>query len=141
VSTFFYTSGFLYNNETQQILLQQPISTNNPKLYLFGNKCHGKKDPHTVFRNHIEKTLGMTIKESSVHPVYDYVHDTLGEYFVFFIETSEVSPDTHPTNNKIGWFPLSKLSKLAMDEQTRHDIIVAERVIRARTQPAHIHVP
>lgn len=90
-----------------------------------------------VFRQCIEKALGRNIAAASIHEVYDYIHDNLGEQFVFFIEVSDISPATYPSNTNAGWFSLAKLSKLTMSEQTRHDIIVGERVIRALREPAH----
>lgn len=91
-----------------------------------------------MFLHCIEKALGMSIALSSVCPVYDYIHDTLGEHFIFFIEATDVSPLTYPSNAKAGWFSLSKLSKLSMNEQTRHDIVIGERVIHSRENPTHL---
>ena len=89
-----------------------------------------------VFQHCIEKALGKTVAASSIHSVYDYIHDTLGEQFVFFIEVTDISPTTYPSNTNAGWFSLAKLSKLTMSEQTRHDIVVGERVIRSLVDAA-----
>ncbi len=133
----FYASGFLFHSGSQKILLLQPHNNNDTKLLLFGSKCHIGNDPATEFQHYIGKALGITIAASSVHPVYDYMHDTLGEHFIFFIEVPDMSQACYPSNTKAEWFSLSKLSKLNMSEQTRHDIIVGERVIRSLTAPAH----
>lgn len=132
----FYASGFLFHSATQKILLLQSINNNTTELLLFGNKCHKGSDPQTEFQESMGKTLGMKISASSVHPIYDYTHNTLGEHFIFFIEVTDALPKTYPSQTKAEWFLLSKLSKLNMSEQTRHDIIVGERVIRSLTAPA-----
>lgn len=127
----FYASGFLYHSPSQQILLQQLRSGNNINLVLFGGKSHKGKDPQVVFQRYIEKALGVSITPSSIHPVYDYIHDKLGEHFIFYVEVSDATPRAYASKNKAEWFLLSKLSKCNMSEQTRHDIIIGERVIRS----------
>lgn len=133
----FYASGFLYHAPSRQILLQQLNRGGNADIVLFGGKSGNGHDPRAVFQHCIEKALGKTIAASSIHEVYDYIHDTRGEQFIFFIEVTGISPDTYPSNVNAGWFSLAKLSKYAMSEQTRHDIIVGERVIRALSEPRH----
>lgn len=88
-------------------------------------------DPQVVFQQCIEKALETTVKASSIHPVYDYVDDTLGEQFIFFIEAANITPATFPASIKAEWFSLAKISKIHMSEDTRHDILIGERVIRS----------
>lgn len=119
----FYASGFLYHSGSQQILLQQH-SKNETTLRLFGGISRKKNAPSIVFQRYVEKALKCRIPADSIHPVYDYIEDTLGEQFIFFVEVTDVALGA-------GWFSLSKLNKQTMNEQTRHDVIVGERVIRA----------
>lgn len=134
----FYASGFLYHSPSQQILLQQLSDSDNTRLVLFRGKSRNGNDPQSVFQQCVEKALGVSIKASSIHPVYDYIHDILGEHFIFFIETTTISPNTYSSDNNAEWCLLSKLSKLKMSEQTRHDIVVGERVIRSLTEQARV---
>lgn len=127
----FYASGFLYHSPSQQILLQQFTSDGDVKLVLFRGKSRNGSDPQSVFRQCIEKTLGVSVSVSSIHPVYDYIHDQLGEHYIFYVEVTGATPKVYSSKNKTEWFSLSKLSKLTMSEQTRHDIVVGERVIRS----------
>ena len=83
-----------------------------------------------MFQQCVEKTLGISISPSSIHTVYDYVHDTDGVQFIFYIEVKKNIPDA-------GWILLSKVSKYSMSEQARHDIIIGERVIRSNTLPVN----
>jgi len=126
----FYASGFLYHSPSQQILLQQTICKNLLNFDLFTGKSHNGTDPKIVFQRCVEKTLGISIAPSSVHAVYDYIHDILGKHYIFYVEVKKNIHDT-------GWIPLSKVSKYAMSEQTRHDIIIGERVIRSNMPPVH----
>ncbi len=133
----FYASGFLYHSPSQQILLQQLTNGDDMKLALFRGKSRNGKDPQMVFQQCVEEALGVRVPASSIHPVYDYIHDKLGEHFIFYVEVADVTPKTYISKNKAEWFSLSKLSKHAMSEQTRHDIIIGERVIRSLFESAH----
>jgi hypothetical protein len=132
----YYTSGFLYHSASQKILLQQLNSDQDSKLVMFCEKSISGTDPQTVFKECVEKILGTAISLSSIHPVYDYIHDKLGEHFIFYVEITDVEPKQYLSENKTTWLPLAKLSKQNMSEQTRHDIIVSERVIRALAESA-----
>lgn len=127
----FYASGFLYHSASQQILLQQLSTGDTVKLVFFRGKSRKGEDPQTVFQHCVEKTLGIPIPASSIHSVYDYIHNELGEHFIFYVEVATTTPGAYSSKNKAEWFLLSKLSKFNMSEQTRHDIIIGERVIRA----------
>jgi hypothetical protein len=133
----FYASGFLYHSPTQQILLQQFKSGNSVNLVLFrGSSCNGET-PQAVFQKCVEQALGTVIDASSIHPVYDYVHENLGEQFVFYVEVAGATPKEYKSKNKTEWLPLLKVPKRSMNEQTLHDIIVGERVIRSLYEKAH----
>ncbi len=133
----FYASGFLYHSASGQILLQQLTYGDNTQFALFREKSQNGKDPQTVFQHCVEKALGIPIKTSTIHPVYDYIHHKLGEQFIFFVEVHGATPKKYDVKNKSEWLALSKLSKHAMSEQTRHDITIGERVIRSLFEAAH----
>lgn len=132
----FYASGFLYHSPSQQILLQQLTGDTEAKLVMFRGKSYKGNDPQAVFQHCVEEALGVTVPASSIHPVYDYIHNKLGEQFIFYVEVAGATPKTYASKNKAEWFLLSKLSKRAMSEQTRHDIIIGERVIRSLMESA-----
>ena len=126
----FYASGFLFHLPSQQILLQQLTTDNETKLTLFRELSNNGEKPQSVFRHCIETTLGISIPESSIYPVYDYIHETLGEHFIFYADI--VNLEKISAKEKTKCIVLAKLSKFKMNEQTRHDIIIGERVIRSR---------
>ncbi len=134
VHTSFYASGFLYHSPSQQILLQQLNSGNDTKLVLFSDASNESCDPKIVFQQCVEKALGVTVSSSSIHGVYDYIHDRLGKHFIFYVEVADIPPAAYSSKNKTAWFLLSKLSKCNMSEQTRHDIMIGERVIRSHME-------
>jgi hypothetical protein len=133
----FYASGFLYHSPTQQILLQQFKDGNSINLVLFRGSSSNGENPQEVFQKCVEKALGTAIKTSSIHPIYDYVHEQLGEHFIFYAEVSDATPKTYASKNKTEWLPLTKVPKRSMSEQTHHDIVVGERVIRSLYEEAH----
>lgn len=127
----FYASGFLYHSPTQQILLQQKNSNTDGELILFSGKSRQGKNPRLIFKKTIEEALDTSIPESSIYPVYDYAHAQLGEHYIFFAEITDIKNKSFMAKNKSGWLQISKVSKLNMSDQTHHDIIIGERVIRS----------
>jgi hypothetical protein len=133
----FYASGFLYHSPTQQILLQQFKNGNAVNLVLFRGSSRNGETPQAVFQQCVEKALGAKIDASQIHPVYDYVHEQLGEQFVFYVEVVDATPKEYKSKNKTEWLPFTKVPKRSMSEQTHHDIVVGERVIRSIYETAH----
>jgi len=127
----FYASGFLYHSPSQQILLQQLTEDGTSPLTLFRGKSRKGEDPRTVFQRSVSKILGITLRADFILPVYDYVHTTLGDHYIFYVDIPDSTESSRYKGKHVCWFPLAKLSKLNLTEQTRHDIIVGERVIRA----------
>ncbi len=133
----FLASGFLYHSPTQQILLQQFKNGKDVTLALFQGSCTNGESPETVFQHCVEKALKTPIPASSIRPVYDYVHEKLGEHYIFYVELTSATPETYPSKNNSEWVPFMKIPKLTMSQQMRHDLIVAERVIRSLYEAAH----
>ena len=132
---YYFTSGFLYHPSSEQILLEKVTENNQTELVLFRGKSSKGNSHKKVFQLAVEKSLQITIPLSSIKEVYDYIHNTLEKRFIFYVEFKDEIPVSQNTKNS-GWFQLTKLSKYPMSEQTQHDIIVGQRVIRARSNPA-----
>lgn len=131
VHTSFYASGFFYHPASQQILLQQQITGDEVKFILFRGKSQKGIKPQVIFQQSVEEVIGSTVDATSIRPVYDYIHEKFGAHYIFYIEITESIPKALVDKQQTKWIALSKLSKHKMSEQTRHDIIVGERVIRA----------
>jgi ADP-ribose pyrophosphatase YjhB (NUDIX family) len=126
----FYASGFLYHPPTQQILLQQPDTT-DVTLHTFGGKNTDEESAEDAFRRIISDKLGIDLPKKDIHLVYDYFNEELGEhYYLFYAETQKPTLDFKLDDNAtVGWFPLKQLPRLKMTEQIRRDITVGQRVI------------
>lgn len=133
-----YASGFLYHSPTGQILLQQITQDTDTTFTMFGDTSKAGADPQTVFLKCLEKSLGVKVAASDIHAVYDYQPDGEGPKYIFYVEVTDAVPQTYRTKSHSAWLHLSKIGKSNMNEQTRHDIVVGERVIRSLLEPLHV---
>lgn len=126
----FYASGFLYHLPSQQILLQQDTSSQNlSSQWVLFEKAHSENAiPETVFETIISEVLH--IKINTVYPVYAYAYEDTNQS-VFYSELAIIKD--FPTKNGLlfKWFSFREIRSLHIIEQTRHDIVVGQRVIEA----------
>lgn len=128
----FYASGFLYNSVTQQILLQQNSDKSSPQHLSLSGKNRQKEQPQAAFQRIVQKLLKVQLKPAQICAVYDYYHSGLkANNYVFYAEVRSKSR-TIPSN--FSWFTFKQISKLPLDVQTRQDLIVTERVIKAHAR-------
>lgn len=128
----FYASGFLYNPQSRQILLQQNNSVDNisSSWFLFGGSYSEKENPERLFKNIIFKLLDLKI--DTVHPVYSYLDSANGKFkYVVYSQLEEFQNFSSKNNLTFGWFTFKEVIKLKISEQTKHDIVVGQRVIEA----------
>ncbi len=130
----FYASGFLYHSPSQKILLQQTITDTKPSFTLFCRKCTGNNDHKTSFQQIIADELGITIPIESIFHVYDYVtQDTEEIRFVFYADVSGLGTEVDfKREGSTEWFTVKQLSKLKLHRQINHDLMIGQRVIRAK---------
>lgn len=141
MQTQVYASGFLYHKPSGRILLQQIQQGADVSFTMFRRKCGSGNNPRQVFRRYVEFTLKRTVADATVVQVYDYIRTGVGKHIVFYVETADITPDTLPSGAGSEWLLLAKLSKYPMSEQTRHDIIIGGRVIRAKADKSMKPVP
>ena len=132
----FYASGFLYHYPTEQILLQQLISSKNglPQPWtLFGGKNHSSEDTQKTFQRIIKEQLHHTLPIDSIYPIFDYFSKELNQdYYMQYSELETDLPKLYVRKGYIiEWFTFKQLLKISLTEQTRQDIIVGQRVIDA----------
>lgn len=132
---YFYASGFLYHSPTQKILLQQTGTTTDFSFTLFSGKGYGDQNPAIVFQKIIFDELGIKIPLHSISPVYDYLPQELQkDHCVLYADVADVGlEDDFQKKGNAEWFTPKQLSKLKLHEQTGHDIMIGQRVIRANT--------
>ena len=133
----FYASGFLYHLPTEQILLQQRLSSNNGSpqqpWILFGGKNHYSEDTPMTFQRIIREQLHHILPTETIYPIYDYFNSELNQnYYMQYSQLETNLPKLHVRKGYvIKWFTFNQLAKISLTEQTRQDIIVGQRVIDA----------
>lgn len=128
----FYASGFLYDSQTERILLQQhgtTISAASP-WFLFEGNYEESEEPEALFKTLIHNTLNVHV--ASVYPIYTYFNEILEKYHsVVYATVNEAKKFSAKNNCIFEWFSFKEISKLNLTDQTKHDIIVGQRVIDA----------
>lgn len=126
----YYASGFLYHLPSQQILLQQDHTSikHSSQWFLFGGYYTEKDKPEIVFKNTILDLLD--IKIDVVYPIYSYENENITQSIVY--SELEILKDFSSKNGLIfSWFSFRDILKLHLTQQTKHDIVVGQRVINA----------
>lgn len=131
----FYAGGFLFHPFSEQILLQQHNSDSgiSSSWLLFGEISPEHINPEEVFKNLIHKLLD--IKIEMVYPIYSYNrgHNDKSQN-ILYSEINERPNFPSKSGLNFAWFTFKEVMKLQASEQTKHDIIVGQRVIEAATR-------
>lgn len=128
----FYASGFLYHPYTHQILLQQNNSLLNTasSWLLFEGLCAEKEGPESLFKTIILKLLG--IKIDTVFPVYSYFNESTNKnQYIVYSKLRTLQNFSSKNGVAFSWFSFKEVIKMRIKEQTKHDIVVGQRVIEA----------
>lgn len=129
----YYASGFLYHFPTQQILLQQrsPSSSNETSPWsLFGGLYGEKEQPGMVFKKIIYDLLH--VKIGDIKPVYSYLNEKAGTRTTILYSEIKKFQKFSPVNGMLfAWFSFKDVLRLNIAEQTKHDIVIGQRVIHA----------
>ncbi|HEX8966006.1 MAG TPA: hypothetical protein VF820_06265 [Patescibacteria group bacterium] len=124
----FYASGFIYHLPSQLILLQQPQSIDAPWV-LFEKEYEETKQPEDIFQNVISKSLNIKVK--NIHKIYSYTEGNLKNYSLFYATVNKLE-DFPPKNGYIfRWFTFKEILKIRTTDQTKHNIVVGQRVIES----------
>lgn len=129
----FYASGFLFNLENQQILLHQSKQkTDTVSLWsMFGKTNDKKEDPLLTFQRAIYNALKVKLAKEHIHPVYNYFHSVNNRmHYIYYGQVTKMQNYTFP-GETLSWFTFKQTLKLRFTEETRQDIVVAQRVINA----------
>jgi ADP-ribose pyrophosphatase YjhB (NUDIX family) len=129
-----YASGFLYHLATQQILLQQAHLGDDSitPWTMFGGKNQEGEDAATTFQRIIREETHIDLEAKNILPVYDYIrdiHDTI--HYILYAEVPTLYMFPPNKEKAFSWFTYKLTNKLHFEDQTRQDIIVSERVIKA----------
>lgn len=125
----FYASGFLYHSRTQQILLQKDTDKENAPWRLVSGKSAKNETDSQTFKRLIETIYDLEVDLKSIFPAYNYFHDDLKkENFVYYAKINKLT-EFNSKKTEFRWFSFREVLKINLDEQTRHDITVIQRVI------------
>lgn len=125
----YYVSGFLYNPDSEQILLQQHISSSSTDWSLFENVYEENENAENVFTKTIHQILRVQL--DLVYPVYSYINELSGKSQNVFYAICNHALLPSKKDYNIKWFSFKELTKMQLNDQVRHDIIVGQRVIDA----------
>jgi hypothetical protein len=132
----FYASGFLYHGRSQQILLQQLTSANKePMWFLFGGESLKDETGEQTFSRVVDAILRLKLKLTAVFPVYKYFHEEMKkDHYIIYAKIGRLEKFPEKKDTVFGWFNFKQVQKLNLSEQTKHDIMVAQRVIDSATR-------
>lgn len=128
----FYASGFIYHPQSQQILLQQNNSIANMSCpwLLFGGYYSEEEEPAALFKNIVFKLLDIEV--GVVHPVYSYLNENNDAFqYIVYSRLNKFQNFSSKGSLAFGWFTFKEVLKLKISAQTKHDIVVGQRVIEA----------
>ena len=133
VKTSFYTSGFLYNLKTRQILLLKSPKGDTYLWSMLGGDSKLGEEALAAFQRIIKSSLKINLKSKDVYPVYDYFHNTRNKLnYVFYAEVKVNKKFNGSKNGNFSWFTFKESLKLPCTTQTKQDVVVGERVINAK---------
>ncbi len=135
MSTSYHVSGFLYNSKAQRILLLQAQQENNSRSIhsTIGKEVSKGEEARIAFQKIVSELLDINLNKKNIYEIYDYFHEELGkDNFVFYAETKS-SPKFESIDGKsCVWVSFDEISKLLFTPHTKQDVIVGERVIKAK---------
>lgn len=133
----FYASGFLYHPQTEQILLQQVSASKTPVplWYMIGGVALKNEEPLDTFLRCMHALITVKLDAKRVFPVYDYFHNSHNSmHYVFYAEIKKLIPLEQADKRGLSWLTFKQTTKLPFDAQSKQDVIIAERVIKAQAR-------
>lgn len=123
----FYAGGFLYSPKTKSVLLHQRDGNtkHNPyKWAFFGGLNEGDETPVHCFVRELSEEIGLSVEESDVVLLREYLNEELDTYRYVFYVRSEVSVDdlVLGEGKSFDWIQLSRLDDYDLTEKTKEDL-------------------
>lgn len=127
----FYASGFLYNPQSQQILLQQPITADeNSQWGLLENEVVGGGFGEETFKELVLRHLNVKLSLRKIFYIYTrYASGTEKNHSIYYAEVRKLRKSLQSKKHRFNWFTFKQIYKLNIPEQVEHDIMVGKRVI------------
>ncbi len=127
----FYASGFLYNPQSQQILLQQQITADeNSQWGLLEHEVTNGSSGEEVFKDLVLKHLNVKIGLKNILYVYTrFSTETNKDHSIYYAEVRKLKKQLSSKKFRFAWFTFKQICKLNISEQVEHDVMVGKRVI------------
>jgi 8-oxo-dGTP pyrophosphatase MutT (NUDIX family) len=125
--TKFWAGGFLYNAETNSVLLHKRdarAKVNPNQLAFFGGLNDGNETPEQTFARELQEELAITIPKEDIKSLCDYFNEELQTYrYVFFVESHLRKSEMRLREGEgFDWIPLEKVFEYALTEKTARDL-------------------
>lgn len=122
-----YSGGFLFNPKTKCVLLHQrdeKAAINPNKWAFFGGLNEGDENPVQGFVRELFEEIGLSVKETSVIQLRDYLNKELDTYrYVYYVESEALISDLVLGEGRgFDWVPLLQLSDYDLTEKTKEDL-------------------
>lgn len=133
----FYASGILYNLKTHQILLlKSDRKDDQPSNWsILGGHSREGEDAQTAFARIMQESLNIKLKQKNIYSVYDYFHNALNKVnYVFYAEVGRPKISSNLKSDIPSWVSFKETLKLALNIQTKQDVVVSERVISSKAR-------
>ena len=129
----FYASGFLYHLKTEQILLHQAHPNGTPSPWcMFSHLGTSGQNAQDTFALALSECMDVQLANDHIYPVYNYYSEDFGkDHYIFYAQVPRITPLLVRDNNTASWFTFKQITKILLSDQTKHDIMISERVIRA----------
>lgn len=125
----FHVSGFLYSLKTRQIFLIQ----SDESWSILEGEGRGGEETQAAFARIVNELLNLDLKAKNIHPIYDYIRDGLDKTnYVFYAEVRKTQNFEMLKEGTYCWVSFKETPKLLFTAHSKQDVIVGERVIRAK---------
>ncbi len=131
--TKFWAGGFLYNSETNSILLHKrdaEAKVNPNQWAFFGGLNERDETPKQTFARELQEELTIEIQKEEIKPLCDYFNEELQTYrYVFFVESNLRKSEMQLMEGEgFDWILLEKVFEYDLTEKTERDLKTFLRV-------------
>ena len=122
-----YAGGFLYNFQTNSVLLHKRDSKTkiNPNLWgFFGGLSEDVETPRVAFVRELKEELNITVHVDDLIPLCDYMNEELHIYrYTFYVESSLKKTEMRLGEGEdFDWIPINKVFGYDLTKYTKRDL-------------------
>ena len=123
----FFSSGFLYNPETREVLLHKRDGNTNVhphKWTFFGGSSEGEETPVQTFIREMHEELDIKLSDTEAIPLCDYLNVERDTHrYVFYVVSDKKKEEmVLGEGADFDWIPLRKVFEYDLTSMTRDDL-------------------